>query len=124
VDKKRLLLMIFTVFAAIYYLARIAIFSLGLSGEMDFEAEQSALVEAVVIYSFLAIGILGLVFLPGVYMHRPWGLWGTLAISAYTVVFDLWAFALVQSSAIAGIVPAAAIAGYVLLTRKEYTAGG
>lgn len=110
-------------FSALYYVARVAIFYLGLSGEMEFEEEQSALVEGVVIYSFLAIGVLGLSFLVGVCLRRSWGLWGTLAVSAYTIVFDIWAFLLVQSSAVAGIVPAAIIAGYLLFARRDYSVG-
>ncbi|MBN1677343.1 MAG: hypothetical protein JW880_02275 [Candidatus Thermoplasmatota archaeon] len=120
-DRKRLFLFLFVAFAAIYYVVRIAIFYLGFSGEMDFEEEQSGLVEGVVIYSFLAIGVLGLAFLPWIYMRRSWGLWGTVAVSAYTMAFDVWAFVLVQSSAAAGVLPAVVIAVYLLVTRKDYT---
>lgn len=119
-ERKQLLLLIMVVFAALYYVARIGIFYAGQTGSMDFEEEQSAFVENIVVYSFLAIGILGFVFLPGVYLQRQWGLWGTLAVSGCTIAFDIWAAVAVQSSAAAGIVPAAAIAGYLLLVRKNY----
>lgn len=122
-DRKRLILILFAAFSALYYVVRIAIFYQGLTGNMQFEEEQSALVESLVLYSFLAIGVLGLVFLLGVLIRRPWGLWGTVAVSAYTIAFDVWALLLVQSSAIAGVVPAGVIAMYLLLTRKDYSEG-
>jgi hypothetical protein len=87
---------------------------------MEFEEEQSGLVEGIVVYSFLGIGVLGLALLPGVYLRRPWGLLGTMAVGAYTIAFDVWAAIAVQSSAAAGIFPAAAIAGYLLLVRKDF----
>lgn len=120
-ERKRLLLVLVVVFAALYYIARIVIFYAGQTGSMEFEEEQSGLAEGLVVYSFLAIGVLGLVLLPGVYLRRPWGLLGTMAVSAYTVVFDAWAAIAVQSSAAAGMIPAAAIAGYLLLARKDFT---
>lgn len=120
-EPKRSLLLV-VVFAAIYYVARIAIFSAALSGNMNFEEEQSALVEDVVLYSFLAIGVGGLVFLVGVYLVKPWGFWGTVAVGSYTVAFDLWALIYVQASAGAGIVPAAIIIGFLIVTRDDFLA--
>lgn len=123
-ERKRILLLLLVLFAALYYVVRVAIFYLSTTGSMEFEEEQSELVEAVVAYSFLAIGVVGLVLLPGVYLLRPWGFWGTVAVSAYTILFDVWALVAVQSSAGAGILPAAVIMGYLLLTRREYLGGG
>lgn len=110
-------------FAALYYVVRIAIFYAGVSGNMSFEEDQSDLVEGFVLYSFLAIGVAGLALLPGVYLHKPWGFWGTMLVSAYTIAFDLWAFVAVQSSAGAGVVPASIILGYLLVTRKDFMGG-
>jgi hypothetical protein len=116
---KRVILVLMILFATVYYAARIGIFYLGATGEMAFEEEQSDLVEGVVVYSFLGIGVAGLLALPGVYLRKSWGLWGTVAVSAYTIAFDLWALALVQSSAAAGVIPAAVLLVYVVVTRKE-----
>lgn len=123
-ERKRVLLLLLLLFAALYYAVRVAIFYAGVSGDMSFEEDQSALVEAFVLYSFLAIGVAGLLLLPGVYLHRPWGFWGTVVVSAYTIIFDLWALAAVQASAGAGVVPAAAIAGYLLLARRDFLGPG
>ena len=119
-ELKRVVLVLVVLFAALYYAVRVAIFYMSTTGSMEFEEEQSALVEAFVSYSFLAIGVAGLALLPGVYLLRPWGFWGTVAVGTYTVAFDVWALAAVQSSAAAGIVPAAVITGYLLLTRGDY----
>ena len=107
-------------FAAVYYIGRIAISIAGVTGGMAFEEEQTAVVETVVTVSFLMIGLVGLAMLPGIYLRRLWGFYGTVAVSFYTIAFDLWAFALVQSSAIAGVVPAGIILGYCLFVRKEF----
>jgi len=107
-------------FAALYYIGRVAIFYAGATGNKAFEEEQSQLVENVVSFSFLAIGAFGLLMLPGVYLKKLWGFWGTIAVSAYTIAFDVWAFAMVQSSAAAGVIPACIILGYLFLTRKDF----
>lgn len=122
-ERKTAFLTLVMLFAAVYYVARVAIFYLGVTGSMEFEEEQSAIVEAIVIYSFLAIGVAGLLTLPGVYLRRPWGFWGTMVVSAYTVVFDLWAFVAVQPSAGAGVIPAAVIAVSLVLVRKDLIHG-
>ena len=117
---KRVLSGLVIILAAIYYVARIGIFYLGTTGEMQFDEEQSAFVEAVVIYSFLAIGVVGILMLPGVYLKKSWGLWGTIVIGVYTIIFDVWAYLTVQSSAAAGIIPGAILTGYFLLTKKDF----
>ena len=110
------------VFAAIYYIARLGIFGMSLGGDIEFEEEQSELVQNVVTFSFLAIGGFGLVTLAGLWLHKTWGFWGTVALSVYTILFDLWALLFVQASAGAGIIPAAVLLGFVLLLRKDYLA--
>jgi hypothetical protein len=123
-ERKKALLLLVVLFAAFYYAARVAIFYMSTTGSMQFEEEQSDLVEAVVAYSFLAIGVAGFVFLPGVYLRKPWGFWGTIAVGLYTIAFDVWALLAVQSSAGAGIVPAAVVTGYLLLSRGDYIGRG
>jgi hypothetical protein len=119
-ERKRMLLVLVVLSAALYYAMRLAIFYVSMSGNMEFAEEQSALVKDFVDYSFLAIGVLGLLMLPGVYLLKPWGFWGTVAVSAYSIAFDLWAFLMVQSSAAMGIIPAAVILGYLLMTSHDY----
>lgn len=119
-NRRKILSLLIVLFAAIYYVGRIAIFYMGVSGEMSFEEEQSSFVENLVIYSFLCIGVAGLAFLPGVLLLRSWGFWGTFGVGLYTIAFDLWAFVAVQASAGAGIIPAAVITGYIVITRRDY----
>lgn len=119
-DIKKASLVAVVAFAALYYIGRIGIFYAGTTGSMEFEEPQSAAVEAFVVYSFLGIGVFGILTLPGLYLLKPWGFFGTIAVSAYTIAFDVWAFLAIQSSAAAGIVPAGAIVAYVLLRRKDF----
>ena len=116
-ERKRTILTLVLLFAAVYYIARIAIFVAGATGNMEFEEKQSALVEDFVLVSFLAIGVAGLLLLSGILLNKPWGFWGTMGVSAYTIAFDLWAFIAIQPSAGAGVVPAAVIAAMLVLLR-------
>ncbi len=121
---KKVVSILFLLFCAVYYFARLAVFAMALGGANEFEREASELAEAVVLGSFLAIGVIGFVLLPGVALHRWWGFWGTILVSAYTVAWDVWAAIWVQSSAAIGIAPAAIIMGYLLLYRKDFLGGG
>ncbi len=117
---RRVVFVLFLLFCAVYYIARLAVFGVAIGGTNSLEHEVSPLAEAVVTYSFLAIGAIGLVFLPGIVFHKVWAFWGTIALSAYTVAWDIWAAIWVQSSAAIGIFPAAIIMGYLLLYRKDF----
>jgi len=119
-ERKRLLLVLVVLFAALYYVVRLAIFFASVSGNMEFEEEQSAFVKDFVSYSFFVMGLIGILLLPGVYLLKLWGFWGTVAVSAYSIAFDFWAFLMVQSSAAMGIIPAAVILGYLLVTRQDF----
>ncbi len=118
---KRIVFVLFLLFCVVYYIARVSIFTWSSSlGTDAFEHEVSELSVAIVSYSFLMIGVLGFIFLAGIVLHKPWGFWGTIAVSAYTVAWDIWAAIWVQSSAAIGIAPAIIIMGYLLLYRKDF----
>jgi len=117
---KNVVFILFLLFCVVYYVARLAVFAMSLSGTNSFENEVSELAEVIVFGSFLAIGVLGLVLLPGVALHRLWGFWGTMALSAYTAVWDIWAAIWVQSSAAIGVVPAAVIIVFLLFYRRDF----
>jgi len=117
---KNAVFVVFLLFCVVYYIARLAVYAMALSGTQSFEHEVSDLAEAIVFYSFLGIGVIGFALLPGVALRKWWGFWGTMLLSAYTVVWDVWAAIWVQSSAAIGIAPAAIIMGYLLLYRKDF----
>ncbi len=121
---KTIVFVLFLLFCVVYYIARLAVFAMALGSTNSLEHEISQLAENIVFGSFLAIGAIGLALLPGVALYRPWGFWGTVALSLYTVAWDIWAAVWVQSSAAIGIAPAVIIMGYLLLYRKDFLAGG
>lgn|GEM_PF-1709028 len=121
---KRALFLLFLLFCIAYYIARLAVFVATITGSITLEHEVSPFAEAIVRYSFLAIGVIGFALLAGVASHRSWGLWGTVVLSAYTIVWDSWAAIWVQSSAAIGIVPAVIIMGYLVLYRKDFHGKG
>ena len=119
-DRKRVFFILVLVFAAVYYLGRLGIFYVASTETDGFEVEVSGLERAVVEFSFLLIGVVGLALLPGLYLKKTWGFWGTIALSIYTIVFDVWAWIAIQPSAAAGIIPAVILIGYLLLVRNEF----
>jgi hypothetical protein len=52
----------------------------------------------------LALGFVRLVVVPGLLLMTGWGLWGTVALSALTIVFDGVSSATVSLTAFAGLV--------------------
>ncbi len=60
-DKKRVLLILVLLFAAVYYIGRLGIFYVGVTGDMAFEEPQTHLVDNVVSASFLMIGVVVLI---------------------------------------------------------------
>ncbi len=121
---RNVLFVLLLLFMAVYYVARIVIGVTAIQNEQGFEREVSELAKDIVAGSFLGIGILGFALMPGVVLHRWWGFWGTVLLSAYTVAWDVWAAIWVQSSAAIGIVPAVIIGGYLAVTRRDYLVKG
>lgn len=119
-DTRKVFHRLIVLFAAVYYVARIAIFYAVSTGSMDPGVEMTDFEDDLTNLSFLAIGVLGLVLLPGVYLKKAWGLWGTVAVSAYTIAFDAWGLAAVAASAAAGMVPAAVLIVYLAAVREEF----
>ena len=56
--------------------------------------------------------------------QKRWGYFGTLALSAATIAFDVWAIVTVQWSAAMGIVLPALFIAYLLLIRKDFDGEG
>jgi hypothetical protein len=60
---------------------------------------------------FLLLGALGLASAIGLIAHRPWGVYGTVAVSLATIAYDMWATLAIQPSAVMGfVVPVICIA--------------
>lgn len=59
---KTVVFVLFLLFAAVYYIARVALFAANQTGGVEFERKVSELAEAVVSYSFLGIGVMACSF--------------------------------------------------------------
>lgn len=73
---------------------------------------------------FYLIGALGFITAFGLWTQKRWGYFGTLVLSAGTIVFDVWAIVTVQSSAAMGIVLPALFIIYLLLIRRDFQEEG
>ncbi len=73
---------------------------------------------------FYLLGAFGFVTAFGLWTQKRWGYFGTLVLSAATIVFDVWAIVTVQSSAAMGIVLPALFIAYLLLIRRDFQEEG
>lgn len=62
---------------------------------------------------FGSIGALGLAAAIGLLMTTNWGYYGTVAISAITIAYDVWAAVAIQATAVLGIVLPAVFIAYL-----------
>ncbi len=88
-----------------YNVFRVALFGMTQTGAVKPDHPLDGLTNAVVVYSELAIGLVGLVAIPGLVGSKRWGFWTTVAVSAYAIVFDAVSAVAVQPSAAGGVVP-------------------
>ena len=72
---------------------------------------------------FLFLGIAGVVLTYGLLAGKKWGYNGTLGISAFTIVFDVWAIIAIQPTALLGIVLPVVFIVYLVMRRNEFSFG-
>src|SRR5579871_3249108 len=68
----------------------------------------------------LALGLAGLLAIPGLVFYRKWGYWGLITVSLLTIVFDLWAFSKVAQTAIAGLIVPVIVLAYFLPKYRRF----
>ncbi len=114
---------IFGLFVLAYNLFRVALFAMTQTGAVKPDHPLDALTNAIVVYSELAIGVVGLAALPGLLWAKPWGYWATVGINVYAIVFDAASAVAVQLSAAGGVVPPVIIvAALALAFRRRFLA--
>ncbi len=100
---------IFLLFLVGYNVFRVALFAMTQNGSVKPDHPLDSTTNAVIVYSEFAIGIVGLVALPGLIWPKLWGFWVTAAVSVYAIIFDAVSAVVVQPSAAGGVVPPAII---------------
>ncbi len=106
---------IFLLFLVGYNVFRVALFAMTQNGSVKPDHPLDPTTNAIVVYSELAIGVVGLIAVPGLIWPRPWGFWLTAEVSVYAILFDAVSAVMVQPSAAGGIVPPAIILVALLL---------
>lgn len=96
---------LFILFVVAYNLFRVALFAMTQTGAVKPDRPLDSLTNGVIVYSELAIGLIGLVAVPGLLGSKAWGFWGSIAVNAYAIVFDAVAAVAVQASAAGGVIP-------------------
>ncbi len=121
---KRKGLIIVCLLAIIQSIARFAI-PLSLSA-MDGPVLENPVSDEMMMFingMFYLLGAFGFVTAFGLWTEKRWGYFGTLVLSAATIVFDVWAIVTVQSSAAMGIVLPALFIVYLLMIRMDFEEG-
>lgn len=114
---------LFLLFILAYNLFRVALFAMTQTGGITTDHPLDPLVNAIVVYSELAIGIVGLAAVPGLVRFKAWGFWTTAAVNAYAIVFDAVAAVGVQLSAAGGVIPPVVILLVLVLFRSRFFPG-
>jgi uncharacterized membrane protein (DUF2068 family) len=68
---------------------------------------------------FGLIGLVGLISALGLLLTTKWGYYGTIAISAVTIVYDIWAMVAIQSTAALGLVLPIVFIAYLMMRREK-----
>ncbi len=111
---------LFLVFVLGYNVFRVALFAMTETGAVTSDRPLDPLTLGIIVYSELAIGIAGLVAVPGLVWSRVWGFWLTVAVNVYAIVFDAAAAVAVQLSAAGGIIPPVAILVLLAVFRPRF----
>ena len=73
-------------------------------------------------YFSMVLGIAGLIALPALLLLSRWGYWGTLVVSAATIIFDLWAIFAIFWTALAGVFVPALLLLYLVPKQSQFVA--
>ena len=111
---------LFLIFLLAYNVFRVALFAMTQTGVITTDRPIDPTVNTIVVYSELAIGLVGLVAVPGLVRSRAWGFWATAGVNVYAIVFDAAAAVAVQLSAAGGVVPPLVILVLLLVFRPRF----
>lgn len=90
------------------------------TGFPDTERIVSPDMQAMILAAFVLIGIAGVITTYGLWIGARWGYTGTIALSLVTIVFDVWAVAAVQATALMGLVLPALFITYLIVNRSDF----
>jgi len=77
-------------------------------------------VQAYILVMFAALGVLGFVLTYALFKRMAVGYYGTIALSAVTIVFDVWAIYAIQPTPVLGIILPVVFIVYLVLRRKDF----
>jgi hypothetical protein len=77
-------------------------------------------VQAMILVMFVLIGVAGIIATYGLLTGSRWGYTMTIALSLATIVFDAWAIAAVQATALLGLVLPVVFIAYLIANRSDY----
>jgi uncharacterized membrane protein (DUF2068 family) len=73
---------------------------------------------------FGLIGLIGLVSAFGLLLSAKWGFYGMIAISAVTIVYDVWAMVAIQFTAAMGLVLPVVFIVYLVMRKERLLTAG
>jgi len=97
--------LIIAILAIMQSVLRLVFFYLGTFGgsQLITPPPPASLMQFINAFS-LALGLAGLLAIPGLMFYKSWGYLGTILVCGVTLAFDLWAFSTVAQTAAAGLV--------------------
>jgi hypothetical protein len=77
-------------------------------------------VQAMILVMFVLIGVAGIITTYGLLTGARWGYTGTIALSMVTIMFDAWAMAAVQTTALLGLILPVVFIAYLIANRTDF----
>ncbi len=111
---------LFLLFVLAYNVFRVALFGMTQTGAVKPDHPLDSLTNSIIVYSELAIGLVGLAAVPGLVYSKAWGFWTTAAVNVYAIVFDAASAVVVQPSAAGGVIPPVVILLGLLVFRRRF----
>lgn len=98
-------IVIVTILSVLQSIFRFVFFYLGMTGAALLEVEIASSTQQIIMIIFLLIGVSGLITAFGLYQMRNGGYWGTVLLSAFIIIFDIWGLTIQQTAAMGFILP-------------------
>jgi len=77
-----------------------------MTGAELLDVEVATSTQQMINYTFLLIGIGGIITAFGLWQLKSWGYWGTILLSIGIIIFDAWGLTIQKTAALGLILPA------------------
>lgn len=104
-DSRPRIITVISLLSALQSVFRLYFFYLGVTGAELFDVEVATSTQQMINYTFLLIGIGGIITAFGLWQLKSWGYYGTILLSIGIIIFDAWGLTIQKTAALGLILP-------------------